>query len=349
MNFECDILIIGGGPSGLLTGSLVSKKGFKTIVLEEHSEIGRPEQCTGLVSWRIGRIPRRIILNTIKTARFRLGNRYFEVSSRKRMIVINRVEYDKYLAENAVENMVGIRTGERAVSIKNGRVITNRGNAYHGKIIIGADGPNSITAKLSGLKQPGNLLFALQCVTKGFFEEDIVEIRFEQEFSEDGFAWIVPLDKNRARVGLATRGNPLPRLMTLLKKLNLKAIDRPMGDSIRFGLMNKTVALNTILVGDAACQIKPFSFGGLVYGKICSEIAGEACVKALEENTIEENFLFEFYESRWKNKIWKALEKGLWMRRFFDLARRIPFSFTLINKIGLDTLAEKTLDPDFLN
>lgn len=348
MNFECDVLIIGGGPSGLLTGSLISKKGFKTIILEEHGEIGRPEQCTGLVSWRIGEIPERIVLNTVKTARFCLGKHYFEVSSRKKMLVINRFEYDKYLAENAIENMVVIKTGERAIGIKNGRVITNRGNTYQGRIIVGADGPNSITARLSGLKQPGNLLFALQCVAKGLFEEDVVEIRFEKEFSEDGFAWIVPMDKNRARVGLVTKGNPLPRLTTFLKKLNLEVVDRPVGDSIRFGLMCKTVAFNTILVGDAACQIKPFSFGGLVYGKICSNIAGEACVKALEENNFEEKFLVESYESKWKGEIWKAMKKGLWMRRFFNLVRRIPFSFTLINKIGLDILAEKTLDPDFL-
>ncbi|MEM3713011.1 MAG: NAD(P)/FAD-dependent oxidoreductase [Thermoproteota archaeon] len=348
MNFECDALIIGGGPSGLHTAALISKKGFKTIVLEEHNEIGRPEQCTGLVSWRIGEIPGKIVLNTIKTARFCLGREYFEVSSPKRMIVIDRMGYDKYLAENAVENMVEIRTGERAIGLKKNRIITSKGDTYYGRILIGADGPNSIIARLSGLKQPGNLLFALQCVAKGFFEEDVVELRFEPDFSKDGFAWIVPLDNNIARVGLVTGGDPLHKLMILMKKLGLEAVNRPMGDSIRFGLMNKTVAPNTILVGDAACQVKPFSFGGLVYGRICSEIAGDACVKALEEDSIEEGFLTEFYESKWKRKIGKALKKGIWMRRFFNLARRTPFSFKIIRTVGLNKLAEKTLDPDFL-
>ncbi|MCX7999716.1 MAG: NAD(P)/FAD-dependent oxidoreductase [Nitrososphaerota archaeon] len=348
MNFKCDVLIIGGGPSGLLTGSLISKRGFKTIILEEHGEIGKPEQCTGLVSWRIGKIPEEIVLNTIETARFCFKKYYFEVSSPRRMLVINRMGYDKYLAENAVENMVEIRTGERAVGLKNGRIITNRENSYYGKILVGADGPNSITARLFGLKQPKNLFFALQCVAKGFFEKDVVELRFEPEFSKNGFAWVVPLSANRARVGLATRDNPSPRLATLLKKLGLEAVDKPMGDSIRFGLMNKTVVLNTILVGDAACQVKPFSFGGLVYGRICSEIAGEACVKALEEDFLEEDFLIRIYESMWKKKIGKSLKKGLWMRRFFNFIRIVPFSFRLIDIMGLNNLAEKTLDPDFL-
>ncbi|MEM2821624.1 MAG: NAD(P)/FAD-dependent oxidoreductase, partial [Thermoproteota archaeon] len=176
MNFECDALIIGGGPSGLITGSLISKKGFRTIVLEEHNEIGKPEQCTGLVSWRIGSVPQNLVLNTVKTARFRLGKRFFEVSSPKRMIVMDRMGYDRYLAEKALENLVEIRTGERAMGLDGDRIVTNRGNVYSSRVLIGADGPNSITAKLVGLKQPENILFTLQCVAKGFFEKDVVEL-----------------------------------------------------------------------------------------------------------------------------------------------------------------------------
>lgn len=348
MNFECDALIIGGGPSGLITGSLISKKGFRTIVLEEHNEIGKPEQCTGLVSWRIGSVPQNLVLNTVKTARFRLGKRCFEVSSPKRMIVMDRMGYDRYLAEKALENLVEIRTGERAMGLDGDRIVTNRGNVYSSRVLIGADGPNSITAKLVGLKQPENILFTLQCVAKGFFEKDVVELRFEPEFSKEGFAWIVPLSSNKARVGLATKDNPLPRMRILLKRLNLEATGKPIGDSVRFGVMNKTAAPKTVLVGDAACQVKPFSFGGLVYGRICSEIAGEACVKALEEGFFEEGFLAEVYDSKWKKTIGRALRKGLWMRGFFNLIRRKPFFLTFIKTTGLNLLAGKVLDPDFL-
>ena len=348
MSFECDALVIGGGPSGLITGSLISKKGFKTIVLEEHGEIGRPEQCTGLVSRRIGNIPQSLVLNTVETARFCFEKRCFEVSYPKKMMVIDRRGYDKYLAEKASENMVEIRTRERAIGLKDGRVVTNNGSFYSGKMLIGADGPNSITSKLVGLKQPENVLFTLQCVAKGFFEEDVVELRFEPEFSKDAFAWVVPLSNSMARVGLATRGNPLPRMRLLLKKLSLEVVEKPVGDLVRFGVMDKTVARGVVLVGDAACQVKPFSFGGLVYGRICSEIAGNACIKALEENVFEERFLAELYDSRWKKIIGEALNKGFWMRRLFNAMRKIPLSFTFIRILGLDLLAGKILDPDFL-
>jgi geranylgeranyl reductase family protein len=349
MSYECDALIVGGGPSGLIVGSVISEKGFETIVLEEHGRVGRPEQCAGLVSSRIGNIPQRLILNRVETARFYIGGKHFEVSSEKKMLVIDRNGYDNYLAEKAFEKGVEIRVGERVVGLKGGMVFTSRGNVYSGRILIGADGPNSIIAKLKGLKQPKNVLFAIQCIAKGAFERDIVEIRFDSQFSNSGFAWVVPLSNNEARIGLATRDNPIPRINLLLKKLNAEAIGKPIGDSIRFGIMNKTVASRTVLVGDAACQVKPFSFGGLVYGKICSEIAGRACVKALEEGFLEEYFLVKAYESAWRKVIGGALKKGLMMRALFEIMRRASSSFTLIRVTGLNLIAGRILDPDFLS
>lgn len=349
MRLDCDSMIVGGGPSGLLTGSAISKNGFKTVILEEHSEIGRPEQCTGLVSWRIGKVPQHLVLNTVKTARFCFREKRFEVSSKRRMLVIDRRGYDKYLAEKAVEDGVEIRLGERVVNLKGGGVVTSRGNHYSSKIIVGADGPNSIVARLVGLKQPETLLFGLQCVANGVFEQDVVELRFDPEFSKDAFAWIVPLSKSKARIGLLTQGDPLPRIKLLLRRLNIYAENtRFIGDSIRFGIMDKTVADNVILVGDAACQVKPFSLGGLVYSKACSKIAGDACVAALKENVFNENFLAEKYDLRWRTAIEGALRKGLRIRKVFNTMRRIPVLFTLTRVLGLGLLASRLLDPDLL-
>lgn len=349
MKIDCDVLIVGGGPSGLLTGTLISEKGFRAVVLEEHNEIGRPEQCTGLVSWRIGEIPQRLILNRIGTARFCIGKRCFEVHSEKEMLVIDRAGYDKYLAEKAIGEGVEIKMGERAVGIEEGRIVTSRGNRYSGKILVGADGPNSVVAKLAGLRQPQNLLFALQCLAKGSFERDVAELRFEPEFSKDAFAWVVPLSSSRARVGLLTRDDPWPKIKLLLRRLNMEVDgSRFVGDSIRFGIMKRTSADGVILVGDAACQVKPFSLGGLVYSRICSRIAADACTIAIERDLFSGDFLSKTYDSVWKKTIGGALKKGLMMRMLFGFTRRASLSFALMNAFGLNLLAGRVLDPDFL-
>ena len=47
---ESDVLIIGGGPSGLFTAKLLSQSGLKTILVEKDSEIGRDVVCSGVIS-----------------------------------------------------------------------------------------------------------------------------------------------------------------------------------------------------------------------------------------------------------------------------------------------------------
>lgn len=47
---ESDVLVIGGGPSGLFTSALLSQSGLKTILVEKDSGIDRYVVCSGVVS-----------------------------------------------------------------------------------------------------------------------------------------------------------------------------------------------------------------------------------------------------------------------------------------------------------
>jgi len=49
MAIECDVLVVGGGPAGLSAARAAARRGLKTIVIEEHEEIGVPVQCAEAV------------------------------------------------------------------------------------------------------------------------------------------------------------------------------------------------------------------------------------------------------------------------------------------------------------
>ncbi|MBS7628380.1 NAD(P)/FAD-dependent oxidoreductase, partial [Candidatus Bathyarchaeota archaeon] len=55
-----------------MVASIVAKKGFKTILCEEHDTVGRPCHCTGKLSihaFREFNLPRDSILNSVKAAK----------------------------------------------------------------------------------------------------------------------------------------------------------------------------------------------------------------------------------------------------------------------------------------
>ena len=45
-----DVIVIGGGPSGLFTSNLLSQNGLSTILIQKDSEIGKDVVCSGVIS-----------------------------------------------------------------------------------------------------------------------------------------------------------------------------------------------------------------------------------------------------------------------------------------------------------
>lgn len=344
---DYDVIVVGAGPSGCRTAEIVARKGYSVLVIEEHPEIGKPIQCTGLVSGRIGEIPEEIIINRIERARFYCKKDFFEVKSKESVFVIDREKYDLYRANKAREAGVDFELNSRFLDFKDGIVKTSKGDCAS-KLLIGADGPNSPVAKIAGLKLPDNLLKAIQVKVKSNFDPSCVELWFGSKVAPGLFAWVVPESEEVARVGLMTDKNPNIYLKRFLKKRFRKTggTDRT-GDVINFGLIEKSVADNTMLVGDAACMVKPFSAGGLVYGQIGAGYASLACIKALKANDFSERFLIENYEKKWKSELGPPIKRGLFTRKTFSRICDSSFSFKLIKNIGIGKLSY-FLDMDFL-
>jgi len=68
------IVIVGAGPIGCYLGQLLKQAGFDPLILEEHSEVGRPVQCAGIVGRRVFedlkiKPSEKSILNTIDGAK----------------------------------------------------------------------------------------------------------------------------------------------------------------------------------------------------------------------------------------------------------------------------------------
>ncbi len=319
-----DVAVIGGGPAGTRVAKQLAEAGFETIVLEANREIGKPVRCAGLVSPRVvsmtktGSVVKEGYKAVISPPN---GNELILEAPEPRAYVIDRVGFDREMAEKAVDNGAELILGAKAVntSYDDTREITYRKsgklNKINADLVIGADGPNSIMRKRTGLPGPKEMLVGIQSIIAR--ESEDIHIFLGKDVSPDFFGWELP-HPSGTLVGVASNdGNAYGHLKNLIKKrgYETKIIGYSAG-TIPLGHIKKSVTDGLMLVGDAACQVKPLSGGGLFPGLLSADICAEVAIDALENEDTSEEKLRE-YHKRWQKDIGSEISKGMWMRKIF--------------------------------
>ena len=70
-----DAIVVGAGPSGSYLSYELSRMGYDVLNLEEHNEVGKPVECTGLVSERVFRyVKSRAKVNSVSGAHIYFPN-----------------------------------------------------------------------------------------------------------------------------------------------------------------------------------------------------------------------------------------------------------------------------------
>jgi geranylgeranyl reductase family protein len=348
-----DVVVVGAAVAGSRTAELIAESGRSVLLIEDNVNIGHPCKCTGLVSWRIKELlptmPENLFVNTVHEAKFHAPNgKSFILSSRKPVYVIDRPGLDKYLFDLAQEAGVQTHTGERFLSYEkreDGIEIKTDKDTYKAKMIIGADGANSSVGKQAGLEYPEDYLVGIQTTASGNFDK--VELWFGSNVSPKFFAWVVPENENIARIGLATdrkAGDFYERFL----KMRIGRIEKPdVGGIIRFGLMRRTCDDRMMVVGDAACQVKPYSGGGIVMGLISSRVCAEAALAAFRHKNFSRDFLVRNYDDKWKAKIGSSIRRGMALSKILRSGDKSLNMLISVGKLGSKILTR--MDMDLIN
>lgn len=323
-----DIVVIGGGPAGAIAAKTASEQGARVLLLESRREIGKPVQCTGLLSVRgfeAAEADRTVILREIRGAFAYApdGRRLAVEKPDVHAYVMDRDRFDCDLVRQAREAGVEVQANAQALGLEAGRLrfkVNGRESSVKTSIVIGADGPNSRVAQWAGLPAPKKKIIAIQ-VTIPYEapREDYVEVFLSQKLAPNFFAWVVPAAPGYARVGLGTDDGQRARtyLDSWLKERfpNQKIVERNAG-AIPIGPAARTVADGVLLVGDAAGQAKPTSGGGIYTGVTCARIAGEVAARAAQEGDTSREALSE-YEQRWRALFENELRFGMLAHELF--------------------------------
>ncbi len=319
-----DVIVVGAGPAGSVTSKTAAEQGARVLLLEEDRKVGSPIRCTGLLSPRgveLSGVSSGVLLREIRGAFVYSphGERLVIEGSSPKGYVMDRDRFDQDLVEQACRAGVEIITGARASGLireeGSSRLIfkqDGREATVEGRMIVGADGPQSRIAHWAGLPRPKRMIAALQVTIPHEPERpDFVEVFLGRELAPDFFAWAVPAAPGQIRVGLGTTQGP--RLRALLNQLLTRWGDAHQlteeSGIIPLVFPERTVTDGVLVVGDAAGQVKPTSGGGIYTSITCARIAGEVSARAARSGDTSERALSE-YERRWRALLEQELRFG---------------------------------------
>lgn len=296
-----DVVVIGSGPAGSTLADKLSSHGIEVMIIEKEAW-PRYKPCGGGITKRcyskldadISGIVEDITYNLILTLNHKAGG---EIISHTPLIYqVNRMKFDAVLVENAVRHGAVFHTKEKFLDFSfNGDYInveTDR-NTYKCKVLVGADGTNSVVRKRAGFKRVHTGI-AMEAEVKpltGGLGELKGKVHVDFGAIRGGYGWNFPKG-NSVSIGVGTFRHRVlelkKNLYDMLEKEGISDIDdvKLYGHPLVFnnGKRDKYNERNVILVGDAAGLADPFTGEGIYHAIVSAQIAYESIEAWFKDN-----------------------------------------------------------------
>lgn len=330
---EYDAIVIGAGPAGSFTAKEIAEKGFKVLLIDMKKEIGKPVQCAEAITEfafeNVGlKTQNKWVKQKINGIKILLPKNKCFYSTVK-CLSIDRLLFDKYLAELAVSagSELKLKTRMKKIKKENKKYIIDTDNEkYKTKIIVGADGFLSKTARILGLLKHQEYINAYEYK---FNKKDIdfhtnkwLCMTMDETF-HGGYGWVFPRG-DEYNVGVGSIDAKLKLLNNYCKSLGFDINKKKSfiaGKLPYYFDIKKRVIPGAIIVGDAAAMTNPVTGGGIHSAMYSGKIAGQLVAESLEKNNMEIMLNYDkimkksmflhpihrrvaYYFQRWTNKNW---------------------------------------------
>jgi digeranylgeranylglycerophospholipid reductase len=320
-----DVIVVGGGPAGLCAAREAARRGAKTILLEQGSEIGSPTRTTGGSFTKdlqeLG-IPLDFQFQ-VPRCRFVSPNRCatFEYDEPVLCILDVRGTF-QYLAGQAIESGAIVRVATTAVEpvIENGSVVgvvtrdrRGRTSALGAKVVIDASGHRSVLLKRAGVFE-GCKRFGVGAEVDLYapnYDEKEVVLLVGNQVAPAGYAWAAPWGKHRVRVGVGiihpdSSTNPDDYLQPLIDNGHRFGMNFHGASPIEYhhglipsgGLNKQLVGDGIISAGDAAGQPSALVGEGIRWAILAGNLAGSVAAESVRAGDYSRKWLSR-YEKVW--------------------------------------------------
>jgi geranylgeranyl reductase family protein len=222
------------------------------------------------------------------------------------LVTSMRDEFDAFLAEKAA--------GQGAVILENQSVreileeqdhyeLRTRDSRFRARVVVGADGANSLVAHSQGLRRHPFLLLALEGEVPARIPSTLLRADtalIDWGGIRNGYGWVFP-KKGHATIGVGAPVGRAPQLRgywnALLQRFVEDPLARPRIKGHHLPVRKTGMSIQrkrVLLVGDAAGLVEPFTGEGIYYAIRSAQIAAREIVKVLSG----ESQGFREYEQR---------------------------------------------------
>jgi len=367
---DWDVVVVGAGPVGGHTANLLSKRGQRVLLLEEHNEIGRPFQCAGLVTPNAMKQVNLYdtILEEVDGALIHGPSGTLVpvgTSGKVRTYVVCRKLFDEAVVKQSMVSGATLWLNSKPISavtqqdrvnltiIKDGKEIQ-----INTKLLIGCDGAHSWTRRHFKMGRPKELMIGFQTEVVGYQNRKRwLEMYSGSEIAPGFFAWVIPSGNDSCRIGLWSTADRLDGKSieecyhNLLQHPLWKDRFSDIRETARYcgpvpsGMVRKAYKNRVLLIGDAAGMAKPTTGGGI--GPGFEQINGivDKLSSAIDSNLLSEDNLKSIAKSHFekmrkeqnrarslRNLLVSDCEDDELDRNFEQFAK--PEIINLINQIG---------------
>ena len=317
MHEPLDVLIVGGGPGGLFLAARLAAQGVRTVVCEEHSRVGDPVHCTGVLSSdSFGRfdLPTTATLNQLTEVRFVSpgGIPVDYATASPIATVIDRPAFDRALAERAVAAGAELRAGARVSALDIdawGVHATVGAEVVEARLAVLACGASYAFQRRFGFGLPRTYLHTAQRELPAAAMAS-VELHFGRDVAPGGFAWAVPVVRPEGfyvRIGVMAARDALGCYARILERVGdrwgVSNRELPARQKILpLGAIGRTYGDRLLAIGDAAGLVKPTTGGGIHYSIVSASLAADVAMEALANDRLDMASLAT-YERRWRAEL----------------------------------------------
>jgi len=326
---DCDVLIIGGGPAGLVAAREAARgdRSLSIILVERDERVGTPVRCgegvgsAGLSEFLdpqpngahppwISRRITRVVFRAPDGCEVRVAEG--DVG-----YILDRAAFEPAIASEAIDAGAEIRTGTEAVAVRRDGdrwTVTvdsaERRGEIRARIVIAADGVESAVGRWAALDTRVRARDMESCaqyvVDDTTIDADAIVLHFGDNVAPGGYAWVFPKGPRSANVGLGVLGlrargrSAVAWLDDYMAAHfpNASVSVRTVGGVIVAATLSRTFADGLMLCGDAAHMINPLSGGGIVNAMKAGRLAAQTAVSALHTGDVSATAL-ESYHAKW--------------------------------------------------